>query len=116
MTADKTAALRALIDQVQPGWTVEHTNHDYITGSGRSTVLSLSDNLHGSGEAGYTAKLDRPVRNQGRTFTTTSLAWPKEDADFEVHGLTLKIFNPSHAYAGGRRALTHEFTYAPPEA
>ncbi|MDQ1041519.1 hypothetical protein QFZ75_008021 [Streptomyces sp. V3I8] len=98
------AALVALIDQVAPGWTVHHTSQEANEGGGTAVVDHVSAHLYGGGP-GYTSK-------QGKR--SSYHVWPTEGADFEVDGLTLRVYNPSHAYVNGRRALTHEFRYAPP--
>lgn len=97
MTADMNA-LRALIDQVQPGWTVEVTNHDYIAESGTATVTSVSD-----------TQLRSRRGKQERHFN-----WPAEGSDFEVDGLTLRTYNPRHAYTGGR-AIVLTLVFSPPQ-
>lgn len=101
-----TAALNALIEQVQPGWTVHHTSHEANEHSGLATITRVSASLYGSGP-GYTS-----AEGKRRSY----YMWPTEGDDFEADGLTLRIYNPSHAYVHGGRALTHEFRYAPPAA
>lgn len=108
MSADTTAlsALAALVEQVAPGWTVDITNHDYITASGRKVITAVRESLYGGGP-GFT---DRAEKGRQEGY----YAWPSEGDDFEVDGLTLRVYNPSHTYVGGRRAITLTMVFAPP--
>lgn len=99
--------LKELLRTVTPGMRVQETGHDANTYSGGSTVERITDK-----EIRF--RLDRPVKSQGRTFRTSYLRLDTLD-DYEVHGRTLKIFNPSHAYVHGRRAIVSEMTFAEPE-
>ena len=81
-------------------WEANEGGHDGV-------ITEVSNNMFGTGEAGY--------HSEGKGGRKSYYCWPKEGSDFEIDGLTLRLYNPSHAYVGGRRAITHEFTYSPPE-
>lgn len=92
-------ALARLRERVTAGTIVHVTNHDYSPGSGTRTVLSVSDNLYGTGRPGYISSGE--VSGKRYHFT-----WPVEADDFEADGDELRIYNPSHAYVHGNRAIT----------
>jgi hypothetical protein len=98
MNKGDITALRALVEQIEPGWTVETTNHDYIKDSGARVVTSVDDKtLHEKGTGS-----DR------RSFY---YAWPKEGDDFEVQGRTLRTYRQSY----GSRVIALTMTFAPPQ-
>ena len=92
-------ALAALRESVTPGTVVQVVNHDYMPGSGTRKVLSVSDNLYGSGRPGYISSGE--TKDERYSFV-----WPQDGDDFEVDGNELRIYNPSHAYVGGRRTIS----------
>lgn len=92
-------ALTRLRERVVPGTVVHVTNHDYLAGSGTRKVLSVSDNLYGTGRPGYISSGE----SKGKRYHFT---WPSPEDDFEVNGNELRIYNPSHAYVHGSRAVT----------
>jgi hypothetical protein len=96
--------LRELIGTVTPGTRVTITNHDYTNDSGTGTVEKIDSH-------GLLTRRDKPLKSQGRSFRTSYLGWGSPDMDLEVEGRTVRVYNPSHAYVGGRRAiiLTLEF-------
>jgi len=100
----KIEELSALIIQVDADWSVRIRDHYEPKNDGVSVIEKVSDNLHGRGP-GYMATNDR---------RTTYNIWPREGDDFEVHGMTLRIYNPVQASISGVRTLTQEFTYYPP--
>lgn len=95
--------LRTLIAQIEPGWTVKTTNHDYIASSGINTVTEVTATK-------LLTKLGKPVTNQGRRFTTSYFTWPTEGDDFEVSGMTLRTYRKSY----GSRVIALTLTFAPP--
>lgn len=115
-------ALGALVGRVEVGWTVDVTNHDYIKDSGVRVIESLfttpdqtyrwkgEDHLMRKGGPGYIA------RGRGKDRRAFRYQFPVEGDDFEVEGDTLKIFNPSHAYVYGNRAITLTLVFRPPSA
>lgn len=117
MTGDMKA-LAELIERVQVGTFLQSVGYDANTGESFGHVTHVSDDLYRSGRAGIIHTLNKPVRNQGRTFTSGYLMWPQEGDDFEIDGDTLKMFNPSHPYVGGRRAIVSKvtFTFVPPQS
>lgn len=92
-------ALAALRESVTPGTVVRVVNHDYTPSSGTRKVLAVTDNLYSSGRPGYISSGE--VKGKRYYF-----AWPTETDDFEVNGNELRIYNPSHAYVYGSRAVT----------
>lgn len=90
--------LQELIKTITPGTRVKSTGYDANDPGGTSTVLKVTARE-------ITFKLDRPVRNQGRVFGTSYLRLDTLE-DYEIEGRVLKLYNPSHAYNGGRRTLT----------
>lgn len=110
MNAERDAALAALIAEVQPGWTMDVTNHDYPADGGRHVVTEVSTNVHGSGPGLHSRR-----KRTGRPATASYLIWPTPERDFEVEGRTLRIYNPDHAYVHGNRALILEMRFLPPE-
>lgn len=113
-------ALQALIEQIEPGWTVDVTDYDYGAHSGRRTITrtyTMADQTYRHEGRTHVARKGGPAYNsKGPNGREYYYQFPVEGDDFEVDGLTLRIFNPSHAYVGGRRAITHEFRYSPPSA
>lgn len=118
--AGDTAALRALIDRVEPGWRVSVTNHDYIKDSGERVVtrtfIAPDQTYRHEGKTHLTreggpAYMSREVGGGRREFR---YQWPVKGDDFEVDGLTLRVFNPSHAYVHGGRAIVLTLTFRPP--
>lgn len=90
--------LKELLSTITPGTRVKTVGYDANDPGGMSTVLRVTDRE-------ITFKLDRPVRSQGRSFGTSRLGLDTLE-DYEIEGRVLKLYNPSHAYVGGRRALT----------
>lgn len=99
-------ALDQLRERVTAGTVVHVINHDYTPGSGDQKVLSVSDNLYGTGRPGYISSGE----TRGKRYHFT---WPTPDDDFETDGNELRIYNPSHAYVHGNRAvkLTMRFEF-----
>lgn len=86
-----------LIQTITPGTRVKSVGYDANDHGGMSTVLKVTARE-------ITFRLDRPVKNQGRSFGTSCLRLDTLE-DYEIEGRVLKLYNPSHAYVGGRRAL-----------
>ena len=101
-------ALANLIEFVKEGtvYTIDSSEPNEERGS-ELLVTSVSSSMFGSGDPGFRSKR---VKGGGESY----FRWPKEGSDFEVDGTTLRIYNPSHAYNGGRRTLTHTFTFRNP--
>lgn len=93
----KRELLTDLIASIKPGDRYELVNHDYYRATGPRIVTSIDHE---------TLNSKRPGHGQQGPF-----AWPKEDDDYEIHGRTLKIFNPKHAYVHGGRAIILEFKF-----
>lgn len=93
--------LKELIQTITPGMTVKVTNHDYIKDSGERTVDRVTSSTLFTKDS------------RGRSHY---LQWEMPGRDYEVHGRTLKIFNPSHAYVHGNRAIVLELEFGEPEA
>lgn len=106
-------ALRALVARVQVGWRVQAFGYGRNGGASSGTITALVDDFYGSGP-GYRRTLDRPVRSQGRTFTTGWGAWPKEGDDFEVVGDTLREYRNPPPHLGKPRRITVEITFIAP--
>jgi hypothetical protein len=113
--------LRGLLTQVEAGWHVKVTNHDYVKGSGERVVTRVYEirdqTFQHEGEthlirAGGPAYASRDMRS-GQGFY---YQFPVEGEDFEVDGLELCVYNPSHAYCGGNRAIVLTLVYSPPTA
>lgn len=108
-------ALRALIARVQVGWRVDMFSHGRNEGASSGEITALVDDLYGDGP-GWRRTLDRPVRSQGRTFTTGYGHWPKEGDDFEVEGNTVREYRNQPPHLGKPRQITVEMTFRAPTA
>ena len=89
--------LLAMVRTITPGTRVKTVGYDANDHGGMSTVERVSDKeIH--------FRLDKAVRSQGRTFRTSCLRLDMLE-DYEIDGRVLKIYNPSHAYVHGNRAI-----------
>lgn len=108
------AALRGLIERVQVGWRVEVFSHGCNEGASSGVITALVDDLYGGGP-GWRRTLDRPVRSQGRTYTSWHGYWPEEGDDFTVEGNTLREYRNPPPHLGKPRRITAEMTFIAPE-
>lgn len=90
----EVAALEALARLVRPSDRVYVYNHDYIGGSGEREVTDKTDGRIG-------------LRSTDRGARSSWFGWPDERSDFEVDlaRRVLRVYNPSHAYVHGGRAV-----------
>ncbi|MBD3004567.1 hypothetical protein [Streptomyces sp. 5-10] len=113
-------ALRELWERVEEGWRVKVTNHDYAMDGGERIVtlkFTMPDQTYRADgrthliRKGGPAFLSREVNGRRREFRHEL---PVEGDDFEVEGRTLRIYNPSHAYVHGGRAIVLTLEFQPP--
>lgn len=74
--------LAALIEEIEAGWRVDITNHDYIDDSrDDAEVTEIRDD-------GVILHPKRPWSSQGRSFSTMHLTWD----GLEVTGRTARLY------------------------
>jgi hypothetical protein len=105
-------ALRALAAQIQPGWTVDITDHDYLSDSREGAVVEsvTADQI--------TVRPRRPWSSQGRRFRTMRIEW--DDRDLEVDGYVLRLYTTPASTTSrstrGVRRIVKTFWFRPPRA
>ena len=111
MTTDHNA-LRALAEQVQPGWTVDISGEDLVDNREGAKVT-------GTVPGGIVIRPRRPWSSQGRTYPCTELVWAEwEGDDYEVDGLTLRLYITATAITSrsrpGQRQLVKTYRFHSP--
>lgn len=100
------SALEDLAKEIQPGWRVDITDHDYIADSrDDAEVTTVRENA-----VELTPK--RPWSSQGRNFSSTILTW--DDKDAEVSGRTVRLYHTPPPHTGKARRLITTYTFKPP--
>lgn len=95
--------LRRFVESLTPGTRVRVTGYEANGHGGMATVQRTdAEAVH--------FRLDRPVRSQGMSWITSYLPWALLE-DYELEDRTLRVYNPSHAYNGGRRTLSKTFEF-----
>lgn len=105
MSAERDAALAALRNEVEAGWTLEVTNSALASDDGLRDVVEVLDDVNGYGPGLVV------VRRTGRRKAET-MTWPGPTQKFAVEGRTLQYYDPS-PYVEGEVPLA-EFRFSPP--
>lgn len=104
--SDTMPAVRALAAQITTDWTVDITDHDYLSDSrdGAAVVMVDAD--------GIRMQPKRPWFSQGRTFTVGSLSW--NDGDWQVDGHVLRLYHTPPPHTGKSRRIIKTYRFYPP--
>jgi hypothetical protein len=96
-----------LRDEIQTGWSVKITDHDYISDSRDDvTVTAITAD-------GLTLKSKRGWSSQGRKYPTMRFTW---DGDREIDGHTVRLYHTPPLRTHKVRRLIKTFVFSPPIA
>jgi hypothetical protein len=100
--------LAALIEEVEAGWRVDITNHDYTNDSRDDVeVTEVRDD-------GVILRPKRPWSSQGRGFSTMHLTWENLEVTGRIARLYIMGTSITSRTTPGVKRLAKTFTFRPP--
>lgn len=106
--------LTTLKAEVEVGWKVKITNHDYLDDSRDDVTVAEVHDGH------LILRPKRPWSSQGRQFATMEFAWDEAEegvtgsSDQKVSGRTVRVYHTPPPHTGKSRRLVKTFVFSPP--